>query len=199
LEPLPGAGAPELPNTAIADPAPASPKSRRRSEATAMPSQLELTAEFLSELVNFDKRTESGQVDRLREFGGSDGIARKLRTDPVRGLAVDSTAPKPILAVRDREDRQALYGINVVPPPESETIFEMVWNTIKEDPIIKILLLGALITLIIGTSLHPEEGWIDGLAIMIAVVIVLTVTGMKVKLVTIFFIFHHVLISPVLY
>ncbi|KAJ1497673.1 hypothetical protein HMI55_005360, partial [Coelomomyces lativittatus] len=75
----------------------------------------------------------------------------------------------------DVQLRQEIFGTNIVPPPKSETILEIVINTIKEDPILKILILGAAVTLIIGAI--EKEGWVEGLAILIAVIIVLTVTA----------------------
>ncbi|KAJ3319100.1 Calcium-transporting ATPase 10, plasma membrane-type [Blyttiomyces sp. JEL0837] len=77
----------------------------------------------------------------------------------------------------DGEQRVAIFGANLIPPPKSETIFEIVWGTIIEDPILKVLLVGAIVVLALGTAMCPTEGWLEGLVIMIAVVIVLSVTA----------------------
>ncbi|KAJ3340440.1 Calcium-transporting ATPase 10, plasma membrane-type [Gonapodya sp. JEL0774] len=77
----------------------------------------------------------------------------------------------------DRDRREGEFGKNVIPPPPSDTILEIVWDTVKDDPIIKLLLVGAVVILIIGTATHPESGWYEGVAIFVAVAIVLTVTA----------------------
>ncbi|KAJ3416228.1 Calcium-transporting ATPase 10, plasma membrane-type [Chytridiales sp. JEL 0842] len=77
----------------------------------------------------------------------------------------------------DQTLRVQLYGSNKIPPPRSETILEIVWGTIKEDPIIKILLVGAIVIFALGTAMCPRDGWLEGFVIVIAVGIVLTVTA----------------------
>ncbi|KAJ3038190.1 Calcium-transporting ATPase 10, plasma membrane-type [Rhizophlyctis rosea] len=77
----------------------------------------------------------------------------------------------------DRDQRQAAFGKNVIPPPRSDTILEIVWDTIKDDPIIKVLIVGAAVVLALETALCPSTGWVEGLAILVAVVIVLSVTA----------------------
>ncbi|KAJ3210323.1 Calcium-transporting ATPase 10, plasma membrane-type [Dinochytrium kinnereticum] len=77
----------------------------------------------------------------------------------------------------DSDKRKKQFGINKIPPPRSETIFELVWGNIKEDPIIKVLLIGAVVVFALGTAMCPKEGWLEGTAIFIAVFIVLSVTA----------------------
>jgi Ca2+-transporting ATPase len=77
----------------------------------------------------------------------------------------------------DLAQRQNAFGQNIIPPPESATILEIVWETILDDPIIKILIVGAIIILALGTAIHPKDGWLEGVAIVVAVFIVLSVTA----------------------
>jgi Ca2+-transporting ATPase len=81
------------------------------------------------------------------------------------------------MTAADKDERISAYGINQIPPPRSETIVELVWNTIKDDVIIKVLLVGAFVTLVLGTIMCPSEGWLEGTVIVIAVIIVLSVTA----------------------
>ncbi|KAJ3045045.1 Calcium-transporting ATPase 10, plasma membrane-type [Rhizophlyctis rosea] len=81
------------------------------------------------------------------------------------------------MAPADKDIRQSTFGKNVIPPPPSDTILEIVWDTIKDDPIIKVLIVGAVVVLALETALCPSTGWIEGLAILVAVVIVLSVTA----------------------
>lgn len=45
-----------------------------------------------------------------------------------------------------------------------------------EDRILQILILAATVAMIIGTIQHPDHGWIEGLSIYIAVIIIVAVT-----------------------
>ncbi|KAI8821146.1 uncharacterized protein EV422DRAFT_496302 [Fimicolochytrium jonesii] len=103
--------------------------------------------------------------------------SRKQQVAPEMG---DDGVPLPMkrnMTAVENESRQAAFGTNVIPPPRSDTILEMVWETIKEDPIIKVLIIGAAVVLALGTAICPSEGYIEGLAILVAVVIVLSVTA----------------------
>jgi hypothetical protein len=44
------------------------------------------------------------------------------------------------------------------------------------DRILQILIVAATVAMIIGTYQHPDYGWIEGLSIYIAIVIIITVT-----------------------
>ncbi|KAI9182980.1 hypothetical protein H9P43_003896 [Blastocladiella emersonii ATCC 22665] len=137
------------------------------------PDDFAITSDQLGTVVNFDERSNPEQTKLLNaKYGGADGLAYFLRTSTTNGLTV--TAPGS-MEVADAVVRQDRFGINLIPPPPSETILGIVWGTIKEDPIIKILIASAAVTLIIGFIQH--DGWIEGLAILCAVIIVLTVTA----------------------
>ncbi|KAI9217799.1 hypothetical protein BC828DRAFT_390266 [Blastocladiella britannica] len=134
-----------------------------------------LTPDQLSAIVNFDERSSAEQTKLLNaKFGGVDGLVDFLRSSVEHGLPVDEDDPTRT-RVLDNDIRLAVYGANLVPPPPSETIFQMVVGNIKEDPIIQILIVSAAITLIVGAV--TGDGWYEGLAILIAVIIVLTVTA----------------------
>ncbi|KAG5458884.1 MAG: hypothetical protein BJ554DRAFT_806, partial [Olpidium bornovanus] len=109
----------------------------------------------------------------MKELSLSSGI---LNVSPVDGGGATTTVTQ-LLDVAYAEERRAAFGINLIPAPPSETILQMVWGTIVEDPILKILIAGATVTLIVGIATSPEHGWVDGFAILVAVVIVLTVTA----------------------
>ena len=61
--------------------------------------------------------------------------------------------------------------------PRIRTLFELILENF-EDRILQILLLAATVSLIIGIIENGwKSGWIDGLSIYIAVVIIVTVTS----------------------
>ncbi|KAJ3067186.1 Calcium-transporting ATPase 10, plasma membrane-type, partial [Quaeritorhiza haematococci] len=77
----------------------------------------------------------------------------------------------------DIDLRKKAFGENVIPPPPSPSLFHLIWENIKGDTIIQVLLVGATLVLILGTLKCPSEGWVEGVAIFIAVTIVLGVTA----------------------
>lgn len=162
--------------------------------------QFGLTAEDLAEICNFDHRNSPSLLSRLNtEFGGSEGVAINLRCNVLEGLERETeTAINPQkhakgrinpvsssqdlvekvnMAAKDAQLRQELFGKNVIPPPPSESILEMVVGQIKEDIILKVLIIGAAVVIALGTIICPATGWIEGITILVAVVIVLTVTS----------------------
>jgi Ca2+-transporting ATPase len=153
---------------------------------TEEPEAFDIGIEELGEIVNFDRRSEAVLVTAFQElYGGLNGLAARLKTDlktglelkfPLHHTAKDSQNGPNMTAV-DYAERSEVFGENIIPPPRSPTILEIVWATIAEDPILKILITGAVIVLSLGTAICPERGWIEGLAIVIAVFIVLSVTA----------------------
>lgn len=155
-----------------------------------------ITNEDLQEICNFDKRADPAHVEFLNDplVGGIEGLAALLKTDPQNGLALKTPyhipeamkGSKSGKAVRvkirdsrceDEYDRREIFGENIIPPAPSETILQIIVGTVMEDPILKILIVGAFVVLTLGTILCPAEGWTEGLAIVIAVFIVLGVTA----------------------
>ncbi|KAI8899377.1 hypothetical protein BC833DRAFT_524800 [Globomyces pollinis-pini] len=150
----------------------------------------DLTVDELGEIVNFDRRTDAMCVEMLYEtYDGPAGLARRLKSDVVNGIPlkytnhhtmpIKSSAAKngQNMTCIDQEERRESFGENIIPPPRSPSILEIVVGTIKEDPILKILILGAVVVLTLGSIICPSQGWIEGLAIVIAVFIVLSVTA----------------------
>lgn len=181
----------------IASEAAASSPVKQTEQSKAEPSNSRnfgITSEELSKLVNFDERNSKELVNLLKQYGGTCAIAKLLSVNLETGLVTKSkeviaqakmrkeskTAKKAdstFHPVTDGELRQKEFGFNFVEPPETESIFKMVLDTIKEDIIIKILLFGALVNFIIGIARQNEDGYIEGVTIMIAVIIVLSVTA----------------------
>ncbi|KAI9012260.1 hypothetical protein DFJ74DRAFT_771667 [Hyaloraphidium curvatum] len=83
------------------------------------------------------------------------------------------------LVPRDRQQRIDFFGVNKIEVPPPPSLFSLILDFIKEDIIIRILLVGALVILIIGTATHPVDGWYEGVAIFAAVGIVLCVTSLN--------------------
>eukprot|EP00127_Corallochytrium_limacisporum_P006572 Clim_evm1s231 gene=Clim_evmTU1s231 len=130
------------------------------------PRIFDITKEDLGDIVDFDDREDPEQVRRLEDEGGVEVLMQRLESHPHKGIAKND----------DFDGRRAWFGKNVIPPPPSKTIFGLVLEAFQ-DRILQLLLGGAIIILIAGTITHPSNGWIEGVAIFIAVFIVVAVTA----------------------
>ncbi|KAJ5937805.1 ATPase P-type K/Mg/Cd/Cu/Zn/Na/Ca/Na/H-transporter [Penicillium verhagenii] len=78
-------------------------------------------------------------------------------------------------------DRRRVYGTNILPERKLKTIWELAWIAYN-DKVLILLTIAAIISLAVGIpqSLHPANGepgveWVEGLAILIAIIIVVVV------------------------
>jgi len=116
-------------------------------------------------------------VQKVLELGGVHEIARRLNTSEASGLPGDKG---------DLEHRQDVFGSNTIPPKPPKTFLELVWEALQDVTLI-ILEVAAIVSLALSFYKPPlEEGaeeeqhnteWIEGLAILLAVVIVVLVTA----------------------
>ncbi|XP_041836069.1 plasma membrane calcium-transporting ATPase 2 isoform X1 [Melanotaenia boesemani] len=128
-------------------------------------------------------------VVKLQEdYGGVEGLCKRLKTSPTEGLADVQT---------DLDKRKEIFGRNLIPPKKPKTFLQLVWEALQDVTLI-ILEIAALISL--GLSFyHPpgesggescataaggvedegeaDAGWIEGAAILLSVVCVVLVTA----------------------
>eukprot|EP01111_Echinosteliopsis_oligospora_P001389 TRINITY_DN1211_c0_g1_i1.p1 TRINITY_DN1211_c0_g1~~TRINITY_DN1211_c0_g1_i1.p1 ORF type:complete len:1070 (+),score=352.31 TRINITY_DN1211_c0_g1_i1:121-3330(+) len=140
---------------------------------------VELTVNIHSDIFPHDVDTLAKLFDpknnsHLQDLGGIAGLSKNLRTDIRTGLSHSS---------HDDDDhteaaRVEKYGENRLPPEEKDTVLDLVLEALS-DKVMLILIGAAIISIILGsipqTSDHPKTGWIDGVAILFAVVIVVAV------------------------
>ena len=152
----------------------------------------------IMELVDFDKREELSWIEEnMGAAGGLKTIIQALKTHPERGLSssqferentdllnaqdlIDKASPLVVKKKGPAEAvsaRKILFGENKVPPPPPTTILEIIFETVTEDRILQILIGAAIISFIFGLVEDPQKGWVEGLAILIAVLLVLTITA----------------------
>jgi len=131
------------------------------------------TAQQLSELV------DPKNPELLEKYGGLQGIADALKVDIKTGLSVhkaeDETNPF--------AEREAVFGRNVLPETKSKTLLELMWLALH-DKIMIILSIAAIVSLSIGlyedfgpgseNNDEPKVHWIEGVAILVSVFIVIT-------------------------
>ena len=140
------------------------------------------------------KRPETG--DRsfcFRDFGGISRLCAVLRTDSVDGLSAEeqSEVNEQTGVVAPFFSRKTRFGSNVMPVRKRKSLLAFVWERCKDSTIV-VLIVCACISLALGLA-FPEEfydaececiqsdttGWVEGVAIVIAVVIVVLVGAIQ--------------------
>jgi Ca2+ transporting ATPase len=95
------------------------------------------------------------------------GLAKLLQTSTEAGLNDDDDL---------QGERVDLYGDNQPIVKDYVGFWSLIWDGLN-DNIIRILIVAACVSLILGLIQEPSEGWIEGTAILVAVVLVVAVTA----------------------
>jgi Ca2+ transporting ATPase len=143
-------------------------KKSEEAPGKLLETNFEVTVEQLIGLVDkYRERTFAEELDVGLELGGVDALADLLKTDLNKGLSDDD----------DTTARIEMYGSNKRPEPRRQNLCEHLWEAFG-DLILRILAFLGLLSLIIGATLgEKEKDWIEGFAIILAVAIVVFVTG----------------------
>lgn len=106
---------------------------------------------------------------KIADLGFQAGIAEKLQTNLTTGINSFNEDTK--------RRRQAVFGPNTFPPPRIKTLWELIMENF-DDPINRILLAAALVSIVIGLLQHGwPEGMLEGVSIMLALCIIITVSS----------------------
>nr|CAD7430369.1 unnamed protein product [Timema monikensis] len=140
------------------------------------PAQYGITLKNLRELM--ETRGREG-VSKVTDFGGVQEICKKLYTSPSEGNG--STV--------DIEHRRETFGSNTIPPKPPKTFLQLVWEALQDVTLI-ILEIAAVVSLALAFYTPTDDavpvghgesegkhGWIEGLAILISVIVVVIVTA----------------------
>ncbi|KAF2400148.1 calcium-translocating P-type ATPase [Trichodelitschia bisporula] len=147
---------------------------------------------------NLSKLMDPKSVAGLQQLGGLTGLEKGLRTDREKGLSVgeaglpgmilfdDAVAGKAdIRGERVAEagpfgDRRRVFGANRVPDKKPKSVLDIAWG-IYNDKLLLLLTAAAIVSLALGIyesrtnkGDEPHVEWVDGLAIVAAI---LTVVG----------------------
>ncbi len=135
--------------------------------------------------------SEEGRKDGLNE----DEAEKKRRIDDEDdGDTEGPDVPWPFTSHLALADRRAVYGRNVLPSRASKTLLQLMWLALK-DKVLVLLSIAAVVSLALGlfqdfgtpvsdrqfscgegkTCTEPPVDWVEGVAIMVAVVIVVGV------------------------
>eukprot|EP01111_Echinosteliopsis_oligospora_P005677 TRINITY_DN191_c0_g1_i4.p1 TRINITY_DN191_c0_g1~~TRINITY_DN191_c0_g1_i4.p1 ORF type:complete len:737 (-),score=213.28 TRINITY_DN191_c0_g1_i4:677-2887(-) len=120
-----------------------------------------VSAENLSEFVS------EQDVDAIEKLGGAKGIAGALGTDIDQGLSEDEAKS---------DKRIETYGSNRPKKKKQKGYLKFVWEAAQDKTLI-ILIICAVISVVLGTTVPPRNDWLDGTAILVTVAIVIIVTS----------------------
>eukprot|EP01103_Thecamoeba_quadrilineata_P021547 TRINITY_DN9939_c0_g1_i1.p1 TRINITY_DN9939_c0_g1~~TRINITY_DN9939_c0_g1_i1.p1 ORF type:complete len:1009 (-),score=162.76 TRINITY_DN9939_c0_g1_i1:73-3042(-) len=113
---------------------------------------------------------ESREIEKFeKKYGSVEELAKGLQTNTATGLALEeATAGFPA--------RRKTFGANTLPPPPIKTLSELIIAGLQDTTLV-MLMIAAVVSLILGVWEDPAHGWIEGTAILIAVVLVVSVTS----------------------
>ncbi|GIL84523.1 hypothetical protein Vretimale_14412 [Volvox reticuliferus] len=116
---------------------------------------------------------EAKDTAALKNIGGAQGLAKKLLSDLHKGLDPHGQGLASI------EAHAEAYGINKFAEVPPKSFFALVWGNLQ-DPVIIILILAALVSTVLGAAITEQRKhgeWIEGVAIWVAIIIVVSVSA----------------------
>ncbi|EFJ50671.1 hypothetical protein VOLCADRAFT_88435 [Volvox carteri f. nagariensis] len=116
---------------------------------------------------------EAKDTTALKSIGGANGLAKKLLSDLHKGLDPQGQGLASIEAHVDA------YGENKFPEVPPKSFLALVWGNLQ-DPVIIILIIAALVSTILGAAIAEQRKhgeWIEGVAIWVAIIIVVSVSA----------------------
>ncbi|KAJ3069443.1 Calcium-transporting ATPase 10, plasma membrane-type, partial [Quaeritorhiza haematococci] len=114
-------------------------------------------------------------IAKLQELGGTEALVTGLKTNLETGVASSE-------AENANSERRTKYGINILPPPPSKTLFQFMLEAAKDQTLI---VLSAAAAVSIGIGIYKTVvkndpiSLIDGFAIFVAVLIVIGVNSLN--------------------
>eukprot|EP00002_Diphylleia_rotans_P008165 TRINITY_DN1790_c0_g1_i3.p1 TRINITY_DN1790_c0_g1~~TRINITY_DN1790_c0_g1_i3.p1 ORF type:complete len:1061 (-),score=214.77 TRINITY_DN1790_c0_g1_i3:197-3379(-) len=132
------------------------------------PTPFQLTVKDLRTLIEAEKATG---LQMLQEHGGPAGLAEKLSIDPSFGI--DSTNHA------DLKRREVHYGRNIMPTKAQTSFFQLVWDALHDFTLI-MLMVSSVVSLGLGIWEDIEghgPAWVEGVAILFSVVLVVLVSA----------------------
>ncbi len=122
----------------------------------------------------------------FEELGGIDAMSDLFKTDVAVGVDPSEAKEDPPFATR-----RAWFGTNDMPQPKKKWLITMIWEHCQDETII-ILAIAAVVSLALGvafpeTFINPEtgqtdtdsSGWVEGVAILVAVIVIVMVGSLQ--------------------
>ena len=136
------------------------------SDNSSLPSAASVKKTIQS--INEPQSRESNHIN-LKSLGNQSGIASFLQ------ISIDNAATG--LTESQVTDRRTLYGSNSLPSSPRKSWFQLFIDCIVDDETVQILIVAAIVSLAVGIYDDPTTGYIEGCAILAAVLIVSVVTA----------------------
>jgi len=134
-------------------------------------------------------------VDHLSSLGGASGLLEGLHTNPATGLRESNAASGTSI-----DERRKIYGQNRLPERKGKTLLQLMWIA-YQDKVLLLLSVAAVISLALGvyqavgvephtyvapgcpgpgnTCTLPQVEWVEGVAITVAIFIVVMVGSLN--------------------
>jgi magnesium-transporting ATPase (P-type) len=112
-------------------------------------------------------QVKSKVIPGLEQLGGEEGLIKSLNTNTTTGI-------------RDHEveTRRSVFGSNYVEPEPPASIWELAWDALQ-DPCLLFLCFAAVVSFGVGIIFNEGSEWLEGIAILGAVVVVVTVSAVN--------------------
>ncbi|EGD77771.1 plasma membrane calcium ATPase [Salpingoeca rosetta] len=105
----------------------------------------------------------------LQSIGGVDALCQHLKTSMDKGISSDDVV----------EHNREHFGVNKLPPVQFRSLLHLVWEALQDKTLI-MLCIAATISLVIGMVTEgPELGWKDGVAVFVAIIVVVAITSLN--------------------
>lgn len=112
-------------------------------------------------------QTLSANLEHLEHAGGIEAVLELFQTDEDHGASEKSI-----------EKRREIFGSNILPSTPRQSFWQLFVDTF-DDATLQILIVAAIVSLAIGIYDDPEVGYVEGMAILAACLIVSVVTAMN--------------------
>ena len=143
-------------------------KEKNPNMAAINPStDIKVTRQDLAKL-NQDQMTDENK-EELKARGGVEGLSKLLNVDLKTGLTSDEASSGWVA-------RRGAFGSNIYPSPPAKSWCRLFIESFNDTTLI-ILLVAAAVSLVVGIIEDPEQGWIEGIVIYLACLIVSVVTA----------------------
>ena len=101
----------------------------------------------------------------LEKLGGSEKLCAMIGVNPATGLSHPQVTAQ-----------RAKFGNNTFPESPMPSYLELLIGSLSDTTLL-ILIAAASVSLVIGILSHPEDGWVEGTAIFIAVFLVSNISA----------------------
>ncbi|CAG9315255.1 unnamed protein product [Blepharisma stoltei] len=130
----------------------------------------DITTEQLNQFFDIHEIREGASIIKLKTYGGISSLCNSLKTNDKEGLSH--------VTKQELKDRKKFFGNNKAEVPPTTSLLEIVFEALQ-DFTIQLLLVAALVSLVLGVLEDPNEGWYEGVSIMVAVLIVVSVSSVQ--------------------